>query len=173
MKRKIKLLLSLILFPPTLLFIELSFDNTYLFEKIFMIPVLFLLISGLFNTKKANILFVLSALYTLTGMLCFLPVLYFNLNTMTLILLVYSIVIVVFIWISDFFYSSIFNTVSFGYLATKWKRLIRVLFVILLSYFYYTGIDNNYGLNNGFEYFLLVYFCIYLFSWVLEPFIKK
>ena len=65
------------------------------------------------------------------------------------------------------------NTFFFGYLPLKWKRLARVLSILLYFLAVFTVFDNTYiGVYNIILFFGTPIF-IMLLSWVLKPFIVK
>ena len=172
MKKDVKKVLPLLLIIPTLYFALLSLGNYVWYEKLFVTPVVVLLILAIVN-KKANILFDLASAYTLTFVVLSIPLIFenFNFDALDLLLTSYVAGLSIFIWISGFFNGSFFKTIFFGYLVEKWRRLIRVSVIILILYLYFVYFYEQFS-NNELYGFL---FCIgvYFISWLFEPFFKK
>lgn len=151
----------------------MSLENSVLYEKLFLTPVVALLILAIVN-KKTNILFNLASAYTLTGVALSIPLIFQNFgfdDTAILLLTVYVAGLSVFIWTSGFFDGSFFKTIFFGYLVEKWRRLIRVSVIILILYLYF--IDFYEQFYNKELYGFLSYIGVYFISWLFEPFFKK
>ena len=73
------------------------------------------------------------------------------------------------------------NTLFFGYLTLKWRRLIRTIFTMtylpLVVYIYINGIGGRKINEYHFSDFYLIVFIpiisIALISWVVKPFVVK
>ena len=76
-----------------------------------------------------------------------------------------------------------FDTLTFGYLELKWKRLARVLsigFLLTVPLWIFVETVDDIGFDSGIVEFLYLIFLptvtallIGLISWVLKPFIVK
>ena len=143
-----------------------------MYEKLFLTPVVVLLVLAIVN-KKTNLLFNLASAYTFTGVVLSIPLIFqnFGFDNTDLLLTVYVAGLSIFIWKSGFFDGSFFKTIFFGYLVEKWRRLIRVSVIILILYLYFVYFYDQFS-NNELYGFL---FCIgvYFISWLFEPFFKK
>lgn len=172
MKKDVKKVLPILLIIPTLYFAFLSLENSVLYEKLFLTPVVVLLVLAIVN-KKTSILFNLASAYTLTGVVLSIPLIFqnFGFNTKILLLTVYVAGLIILISMSGFFSASFFKTIFFGYLVEKWRRLIRVSVVALILYLYY--IDFYEQFYNEELYGFLFYIGVYFISWLFEPFFKK
>tara|TARA_X000000950_G_C13752708_1_gene593346 strand:- start:104 stop:625 length:522 start_codon:yes stop_codon:yes gene_type:complete len=171
MKKEVKKVLPLFLIIPTLYFAFLSLESSVLYEKLFLTPVVILLILAIVN-KKNNILFDLASAYTLTLVVLSIPVIFqiFDFSAENILLTSYIAGLSIFIWISGFFDGSFFKTIFFGYLVEKWRRLTRVSVIILILYLYYVNFyEQFYNMLYGFLFYIGVYFI----SWLFEPFFKK
>ena len=173
MKKDVKKVLPLLLIIPTLYFAFLSLENSVLYEKLFLTPVVVLLVLAIVN-KKANILFNLASAYTLTFVVLSIPLIFenFNFDALDLLLTSYVAGLSIFIWISGFFDGSFFKTIFFGYLVEKWRRLIRVSVVALILYLYFIDFYGQFY-SEDILYNFLFYMGVYFTSWLFEPFFKK
>ena len=174
MKKDVKKVLPILLIIPTLYFAFLSLENSVLYEKLFLTPVVVLLVLAIVN-KKTNLLFNLASAYTLTGVVLSIPLIFQNFgfdNTAILLLTVYVAGLIIFISMSGFFNTSFFKTIFFGYLVEKWRRLIRVSVVALILYLYFIDFYGQFY-SKDILYNFLFYMGVYFTSWLFEPFFKK